>query len=519
LFETKTRDLGGRIGKLATRHGYLETPFLFPVVDPTRQTPSLEVLKQLRFNGFITNAYLFYKRNKGVAKKIHREFQWNNVIMTDSGGYQVLVYGGVEVDNKTIVSYEKEIETDIAVILDIPTGTRMTYSEALDAVEETYRRGIEALPWIIDSDQLWVYPVQGAPYRELLVKAAIQARRLPYDIYAVGSPTVMLEKYKYSKLVELVVTARMILPPSKPIHVFGVGHPMIIPFLVAAGGDLFDSASYILYARDGRYMLETGTKHIRDLEYFPCNCPVCSRYTPRELLEMPENKRVELLALHNLYVLAREIKTVKQAIKEGRLWELLEYRSRAHPSLYEAFNVLKKYAHYLEKYSPRVNPGGKALLVNTFESLVNPKASVNIDRSIEIAKSRVRGRHVVLIPAYKKPYNQQVEFEKIRDLIGERGDVVVLFIHPYFGLMTPGVASTYPFYQHEARLTKKSIKPRRIAELIEKILDSGASSIIIVETSWFSKKLFESTKTLLGYSDSEKVTICSLDEISSRLPP
>jgi Queuine/archaeosine tRNA-ribosyltransferase len=37
---------------------------------------------------------------------------------------------------------------------------------------------------------------------------------------------------------------------SKPIHLFGAGHPLTIPLAVALGCDTFDSASYMLYARD-----------------------------------------------------------------------------------------------------------------------------------------------------------------------------------------------------------------------------------------------------------------------------
>ncbi|MDL5503268.1 MAG: tRNA-guanine transglycosylase, partial [Candidatus Methanoperedens sp.] len=100
---------------------------------------------------------------------------------------------------------------------------------------------------------------------------------------------------------------------------------------VALGCDLFDSASYALYAKDGRYMTARGTYHIENLQYLPCSCPICSSLSVRELLE--SDKREELLARHNLYVTFEEIRVVKQAIQEGSLWELVENRCRAHPQL------------------------------------------------------------------------------------------------------------------------------------------------------------------------------------------
>lgn len=516
LFETKIRDSGGRIGKLMTQHGLLETPFLFPVVDPVRQVPQLEDIKKIGFNGIIVNAYLFYRRNKGIVKSIHEELSWSNIIMTDSGGYQILIYGEVDVDNKTIVLYEKNIGSDIAVILDIPTGSKMSYEEAERATYETYKRGIEALPMIMNSDQLWVYPVQGAPYKELIVRSAVLGRKLPYDIYAVGSPTVMLEKYKYSKLVELVILAKMHLPPNKPVHVFGVGHPMIIPFLVAAGGDLFDSASYILYARDGRYMVETGTKDIRDLSYFPCNCPVCSRLTPQELLELPIDKKVEVVATHNLYILSKEINTVKQAIKEGRLWELLVYRSRAHPALFEAFNVIKKYVKILEKTTPLVNPGGKAIHVFSEDSFTSPKLRINVERAIKQSLKNLDGKVVILIPAHEKPYSSQREYRELVKLTRTESMYKILFFHPILGFFSPGLASTYPFYQHECRIVRNSVDSERIATWIGKIIKSGAEKVIVIESNWFTGNIVKNTIKLLGKL-AQYVTIYKLDEVSSQL--
>lgn len=516
LFEVKTRDLGGRIGKLVTRHGVLETPFLFPVIDPHRQVPGLPKIRDMGFNGIITNAYLFYKRSRGLIKPIHDELAWTDVIMTDSGGYQILIYGDVEADNKTIVMYEKSIGSDIAVILDVPTGSKMSFEEAQKAVWETYRRGIEALPLIMDADQLWVYPVQGAPYKELVARSTILANKLPYDIYAVGSPTVMLEKYKYSELVKLVVTVRARLPPGKPLHVFGVGHPMIIPFLVAVGGDLFDSASYILYARGERYMTETGTRNIRDLVYFPCNCPVCSKYTPQEVLEMPREGREEVIATHNLHVLIKEIKTVKEAIKEGRLWELLEYRSRAHPALYEAFNVIKKYVKLLEKTDSTTSPSGKALLLFNADSCVNPRLRVNVRKAL--LRVGVTGKTVILIPAYRKPYTLQEEYKAIAGLTGTRADVEALFIHPLLGVFKPSVSSTYPFYQHECRITRRTANPAKIAKLIDKVVELGARKVVVVQAGWFTEDLFRKTTKYLSEGVSRApLFICKLNEISSLL--
>ncbi len=518
FFEVKKRELAGRIGKLYTRHGVVETPIILPVVDSARQVPSLDVISNIGFRGIITNAYLFYKRNRGLAKSIHSELGWHNTIMTDSGGYQILLYGDIGVDNKTIVEYEKAIGSDLAVILDIPTGSTMSREEAERAVFETYRRGLESLPLIQDSDQLWVYPVQGAPFKDLLLRSARLASRLPYHVYAVGSPTVMLEKYKYAELVELVAIVRAHIPPDRPLHVFGVGHPMIIPFLVAVGADMFDSSSYILYARDGRYLSEEGTKNIRELEYFPCACPVCSKYTPQDLIEMQRPEREKLLAIHNLYVLHKEVKVVKQAIRENRLWELLEWRASAHPSLKEAFLALIKLRALLEKFASKANPSGKAILLISGFSRFNPRVTLNVGEASNMLAKRVENKVVILVPAYKKPYTTQKEYKTLSEAYKASTSVEILFIHPLLGIIPPELTSTYPFYQHECRISRRTLGVKLVRDHIRALASSKPSKIVLVTGAWLSNRVAD--KLLKGLKDTRvEITTCKLSEALSLIPP
>lgn len=486
--------MAGRIGRLHTPHGTLETPYLFPVIDPTRQTPDISFISEIGFNGIITNAYLYFRRNKGTRRPIHEYLNWSHVVMTDSGGYQILEYGDISVDNRTIVSFEKQIGVDIGVILDLPTGGGVSYEEARARVYETYRRAIEALPLIMDSRQLWALPVQGAPYMDLFIRSSLLSARLPYHIYALGSPTVLLEKYDYAPIVEMTLIARRILLPSSPIHVFGVGHPMIIPFLVAAGADLFDSASYTLYARDDRYMTESGTKRLSDLEYLPCSCPVCSKYgEARYLLELSKNERAEAIAKHNLYMLSRELRLVKQAIKEGRLWELLEYRSKAHPSLRGAFNVLVKHGGLLSRYSPVTSPEGRAVLISGSDSEANPRVRYAKKRVFKyLAGKTNRGyRKIVLIPAHKKPYTEQGEYRAILNKCGD--DVLILFIHPYLGLIPPELASTYPYYQHEAKFAERDVSPDGIVREIIRVARALSAEVVVVDEAWVDSPRIKST--------------------------
>ena len=46
-YDPREYDLAGRIAKLRTKHGIIETPYLFPVIDPKKQIPAINVLEEI----------------------------------------------------------------------------------------------------------------------------------------------------------------------------------------------------------------------------------------------------------------------------------------------------------------------------------------------------------------------------------------------------------------------------------------------------------------------------------------
>ena len=132
-FEIKEKDLLGRIGKLKTKSGTVETPLLFPVINPSIQlVPPRRLKETFGFEAVITNAYILKKRydDKPVNEGLHKFLDFDGAVMTDSGAYQILVYGEVDVTQKEIVAYQEGIGSDIATMLDIPTGWKVTKEQA-----------------------------------------------------------------------------------------------------------------------------------------------------------------------------------------------------------------------------------------------------------------------------------------------------------------------------------------------------------------------------------------------------
>ena len=408
-----------RIGKLKTKSGIVETPLLFPVINPSIQPiPPRKLKETFGFQAVITNAYILKKRyqNKPVELGLHKFLDFDGSVMTDSGAYQILVYGDIEVNQKEIVEYQEGIGSDIATILDIPTGWKVTKEQAEITVAETLKRAKDFFEVKTRDDILWVGPVQGGKHLDLVANSAIEMGKLPFQIHALGSPTEVMESYRYDVLADMILTAKKGLPLERPLHLFGAGHPSMFALAVALGCDLFDSAAYALYARENRYMTENGTWRVNELDYFPCSCPRCSAETPRDLEKKSPKEREVFLAEHNLYVCLAEIKRIKQAIRDGRLWEHTEMRVHAHPALLSALKHLHKHADFLEKYSPTAKSSGFFYFDSV--GLARPEITHYRKRLTERYTPPQNAKVLLLVPQTRnKPFHKAPEFKKIRQLI------------------------------------------------------------------------------------------------------
>jgi 7-cyano-7-deazaguanine tRNA-ribosyltransferase len=458
-FEIKDKDLLARIGKLKTKSDTVETPLLFPVINPNIQPVSPRKLKEtFGFEAVITNAYILKKRfqNKPIEQGLHKFLDFDGAVMTDSGAYQILVYGSVEMNQAEIVEYQERIGSDIATILDIPTGWKVTKTQAEKTVEETLRRAKEFFKTKTRDDILWVGPVQGGRHLDLVAKSAVETGKLPFQIHALGSPTEVMENYRFDVLADMIMTAKRNLPVERPLHLFGAGHPMMFSLAVALGCDFFDSAAYALYARENRYMTENGTWRLSELDYFPCPCPKCASETPKEVMEKTPKEREIFLAEHNLYVCQAELKRIKQAIRDGKLWEHLEMRTHAHPALFTALKKLKNHEDVIEKYSPTVKRSG--LFFFSSVGLARPEVVHYRNRMLERYHPPENARVLLLVPqTRKKPFHKAHEFNRLKQVskrLGEElsSNVHVCFYAAPFGVIPLELDEVYPLSQHEIAL-------------------------------------------------------------------
>ena len=453
MFDIKAKDNMGRVGVLKTKHGDVKTPALMPVIHPRKQT--IDVGKY-GASIVITNAYLIYKddelKQKAVDEGLHKLINFDGPVMTDSGSFQLSVYGDVEITNKEVIEFQELIKTDIGTSLDIPTAPYVDRQKAESDLEITLKRAREAVEYKKEQnmEMLLNSVVQGSTFLDLRRKCAGELSKLDADLYPIGAVVPLMESYHYKDLVDVVMNSMKNLADDRPRHLMGAGHPMIFALCVAMGCDLFDSAAYILYAEDDRLLSTRGTFKLENLTEMPCSCEVCSKYTPDDLRSMPKEKRRDLIAQHNLHVSFAELRLIRQAIYDGNLMELVEERCRAHPALLEAVRHLGNYSSEMEKYDPRSKKS--AFFYTGSESLCRSE----VLRHMQKLRRMPKKRDLVILPPTRKPYSKFIsgklgEFyiygdENEIDL--DDADFMVLDIP--FGLVPLQIDELYPLSQNDA---------------------------------------------------------------------
>ena len=405
LFEINKRDGLARLGKVKTQHGILDTPTLLPVVNPKILTLSMDELKECGAQGLITNSYIIYKNMelKEVAeeKGVHGLLNWDGPVMTDSGTFQSHVYGEIDMQPDEILNFQKKIGVDIGTVLDVFCEPETRFEEAKKELEETQKR-------IEDSDKnkgsiFLAAPIQGGRHLDLRLKAAQMASKTGADVFPIGGVVPLMERNNFEKLAEVIIASKKGLDISKPVHLFGCGHPMLFALASFLGCDLFDSASYAKFASRDSLMFTWGTKNLDEIEEMPSEFSAAPGLTVSELKEMKKEDRQKIIAKHNLIVSFAEIRRVKQAIHDGLLWELVENRLRYSPALMKVFDILKREINWIGEFEPAYR--------------------------------------------YKTPIKTGTEsnwrplFSKLTNSF-KSGDMV----HPYFGKVPNHLSETYPFH-------------------------------------------------------------------------
>ena len=405
MFEINKRDGLARLGKIKTKHGVLDTPTLLPVVNPKIMTLTMEELAESGAQGIITNSYIIYKnpKLKEVAedKGVHGLVNWSGPIMTDSGTFQSHVYGEIEMKPEEILDFQKKIKVDIGTVLDVFCEPETKFEDAKKELEETQKR-IEAAD-ANKEDIFLAAPIQGGRHLDLRTKAAEMASKTKAEIFPIGGVVPLMERNNFKLLSEVILASKKGLDISRPVHLFGCGHPMIFALAAFLGCDVFDSASYAKFASRDSLMFTWGTRSLDELQELPSEFSAFPGMTATKLKMLDKKERQKIIAKHNLMTSFAEIRRIKQAIHDGLLWELVESRLRSSPALMKVFEVIENNIDWISEFEPAYRY--KTPIKSGEKSNIRPIFS-NLSNSFESGE----------------------------------------MLHPYFGKVPNHLSETYPFH-------------------------------------------------------------------------
>ena len=351
-----SKNSSARTGILKTQHGKIETPFFMPIATyGAVKTQSSDEIKNLPSDILLSNTYHLYIR-PGTdileeAGGLHKFMNWNNIILTDSGGYQVYSLEGmrkISEDGVTfqshldgskhhftpekVIDIQRSIGSDIMMMLDVCPSGDANKKKWIEALELTTKWAIRAKKYYDNTEPLYghhqiISPiVQGGTDLELRQQSASELIEINCDMYAIGGLAVGEPKEEMLKVVHFMDT---VLPKEKPRYLMGVGTPADLVESVLNGVDMFDcvlptrnARNSQLFSFDGKINIRNA-KHRNDFSVIDENSfsPISNKYTKaylHHLFRTNEILGLRIATEHNLKFYIYLMHIMREKIKQNK---------------------------------------------------------------------------------------------------------------------------------------------------------------------------------------------------------
>lgn len=358
-FELLKTEGHARRGRFETVHGTVETPVFMNVGTSAaiKGGISTDDLREVGCQVELSNTYhLHIRPGDDVIYKmggLHKFFNWDRPILTDSGGFQVfslaklrkITEEGVSfnshVDGKRIfmgpeesMRIQSHIGSTIAMAFDECVENPSPYAYVKASEERTVRwlkrcraelDRLNAEAGTVNPHQLLFGINQGGTYEDLRVENMIETAKVPCDGYAIGGLAVGEDAETMYHIIE---TVEPYMPKEKPRYLMGVGTPQNIVEGVYRGIDFFDCVMPSRNARHGNLFTWQGKININNEAYKTdprpisegCGCPACRRYSRayiRHLFKAKEMLGMRLAVLHNLFFYNELMQKIRDALDAG----------------------------------------------------------------------------------------------------------------------------------------------------------------------------------------------------------
>lgn len=373
----------GRVGKIETAHGAIETPaFIVVGTKATVKALTPEQVSELGAQAVLANTYHLYLQpgDSRLAKAggLHNFMNWQGPTFTDSGGFQAFSLGaafnnnaskiadrntevgrgdedqvekfakvteeGVEfksiIDGSThFFTPEKSIEiqhnigADIIFAFDECTSPHASYEYQKEAMDRTHRWAQRSLEYHKknnqaegENSQALFGIVQGGRHEDLRKESARIIGGMDFDGFGIGG------SFDKEDIYAAVGWVNDVLPKGKPRHLLGIGEPIDLFGGIENGIDTFDCVTPTRIARNGSLYTRNGRINIFNARYTDdftkidseCSCYTCNHYTSAYLSHLFRAKEMlaaTLASIHNLYFIVNLVKEIRQSILDDKFFE------------------------------------------------------------------------------------------------------------------------------------------------------------------------------------------------------
>ena len=361
-FQVKATCGKARRGTLTLNHGVVETPMFMPVgtYGAVKSMAPFE-LKEVGSQTILGNTFHLWLR-----PGLHGFMNWDQPILTDSGGFQVFSLGALRKITEEGVKFaspvngdrlflspeismqiQRTLNSDIVMQLDECTPYRIGDRPATEAEAGASMR--MSLRWAqrskdeferLENPNALFGIVQGGMYVNLREESLEGLKKIGFHGYALGGLSVGEPKEEMLRILDEVACK---LPEDRPRYLMGVGTPEDLVDGVSRGIDMFDCVMPTRNARNGWLFTRFGDIKLKNSRYRSdlrpldpsCSCYTCrnfSRAYLHHLHRVGEILGARLNTIHNLHYYLTLAAEMRAALDEGRFeaWktEFRENRAR-----------------------------------------------------------------------------------------------------------------------------------------------------------------------------------------------
>jgi queuine tRNA-ribosyltransferase len=354
--ELKAHCGAARTGLLHTPRGDIATPAFMPV--GTAATVKAMLPQSVRATGadiVLGNTYHLMLRPgaERIARLggLHTFMGWQQPILTDSGGFQVMSLAKLRKITEEGVKFRSHIDgseeflsperaMEIQRLLGSDIQMVLDECPALPAPETVIETSLAlSLRWARRSKAAFGEQpgracfgiVQGGTFPRLRRRSAEELIAIGFDGYAVGGLAVGEGQ---SAMFETLEATTPQLPADHPRYLMGVGKPSDIAGAVLRGIDMFDCVLPTRSGRNGQAFTREGALNLRNARFADdaspleadCPCPACRQFSRAYLHHVVKAGEIiasMLISWHNLVHYQRLMAALRSGIADGTLPELV----------------------------------------------------------------------------------------------------------------------------------------------------------------------------------------------------